>query len=231
MAYYDDDDNDALMIPVDADEDLIQQEQARYRDLQLYKASKRAKIEKKLTPDAKLARARKKGSNRDLSGRTDGYKRRGAIGFKKKYSSLQKLPDAESEIKALADEMVTWVNKNEEVYKLEEFPLYKMYSPYKFFNLANANPYFEEALNYANNLIGTRLQNMLVHQGVSQNYIMKMLPLYNSQYRAWELERNAMREAQKAQNIVTVIPEWAVSPEVLEKAKRRGDESGDKSNP
>lgn len=230
MSY--DDENDALMLPVDADEDLIHQEEMRYQNLRLYKASKRAKSETSKKPDAKLTRARKKASTRKKHQQEhpNGWKRRDAEGYEVKYTGLQRLPDSEKDINKLADEMVVWVNEHPEVYKLEEFPLSKMYSPWKFFRLASKYPYFDEALSYANNLIGTRLQNMLVHQGVSQHYVMKMLPLYNTQYRAWKLEERATREAQKAQNIVTVIPEWAVSPEVLEKARRRDDEPGDQSN-
>lgn len=147
--------------------------------------------------------------------------------FKIRYSGLQVLPTGSKEIEELADELMAYAAQ-EDVFKLEDFPLMKQYSPHKFFKLAEVNEKFARALDYARHAVGSRLQHKLVYEGMNPTFAMKMLPLYHRDYREWELERRTQKEQPKTQTVVAVIPEWTPSPEVLKKAGDTNDQ-GDTS--
>lgn len=210
MNDYDDIDYDILP---EYDEDIGSRLERAYRERTLRKVTNSGKR-------SKLPRVRSEKYDPNASGMPARSHKDDKLGFRVKYTGLKDLPVDEKAINELANEMMAWAAK-EDAFKLEDFPLMKQYSPYKFFKLAEKHAYFAQALDYANHLIGSRLQHKLVYEGINPQYAMKMLPLYHYHYKQWELEKRAQKDHAKNQTIVAVLPEWATSPEVLEKAKKK----------
>lgn len=108
----------------------------------------------------------------------------------------------------LADDMIEW-SKLETSLVIEDYPLSKNISPYKFFKLALNNEYFDEALQFARAMIASRSYKKAVNREVDGSMVMKMMPLYNPEYREFLREKSAIEGSK--QNPIQVIIEQSPS--------------------
>ena len=83
---------------------------------------------------------------------------------------------------SLANQLVDWTFANPSL-DLDLFPLSLKMSPYKFFKLADTNPYFAEALDIARHMVGTRIKKGWAYRDIDAKYSQEMLPEYNQAYR------------------------------------------------
>ena len=81
-----------------------------------------------------------------LTARAEYHAKKPQIPIKTKTDAYNKIPKLEEEIIKLSDEMVEWTYINKTLINLDKFPLSKRLSPYRFYKLAENNPYFEEAI-------------------------------------------------------------------------------------
>jgi hypothetical protein len=101
---------------------------------------------------------------------------------------LQKIPHDEKTQNALADEMVAW-SQEETAEAIEQFPLSKKYPVSKFYAIQKDNEYFKDALETARYNIGMRRERNARKRKEDGNIIMKLHPLYNTEYRDLLMEK------------------------------------------
>jgi hypothetical protein len=100
---------------------------------------------------------------------------------------LQPVPKTEDEQNALARELVRWVYYTDSK-QIEDFPLSKCMNPYKFKHIGDKNEYFQECYELACYMIGSRLQTGVYEHVIDRELALKMLPLYNREYKEWFIE-------------------------------------------
>lgn len=116
---------------------------------------------------------------------------------------INKLPQDFDKQNLLGDELVAW-SQSPGAEMIEDFPLSKGYSPYKFYRLAEQNEYFADCLDSALSRLGSRMHRAARKREEDGAVIMKTFPLYNREYRSLSLEKaNAM--ASKGDTIIQVI--------------------------
>lgn len=93
----------------------------------------------------------------------------------------------------LGDELMVW-SEDEDVYSIEDFPLSKSMSPNKFYKIADTNDYFAGCLDVALQTIGSRLQRGWRDKTLDREYVMRILPLYNIQFKDLVLFRHKLAE-------------------------------------
>lgn len=122
----------------------------------------------------------------------------------------------------LADEMVEWINNNEDVLDLDRFPLSKHFSPYRFYKIARHNKYFEEALEVARYIISSRIKEGWSSRKMDPKYCQAMLPEFNIAYREWRIAKIAMvieaqRKSKAPSNITVIVDRIPTTPQVPER--------------
>ncbi len=129
---------------------------------------------------------------------------------------LQKPPTDIEEQNALADELLKWVSNV--VYELEDFPISKSMAPTRFYAIASNNEYFAEALDLARYVISSRLQKGLREKTIDKDYVMRMLPIYNQDFRSYMLAKIKQSEDAKSRNVTVIMPPFASAEETTERA-------------
>lgn len=111
---------------------------------------------------------------------------------------LTRPPKTEEAQNILGDEMRQWV-VGEETFCLEAFPISKSMSPSRFFKIAESNEYFAECLDFARNVIGIRLQDGWRLRTLDKDYVLRILLLYNTEYKKLTLDKMRVVEDSKNQ--------------------------------
>lgn len=93
------------------------------------------------------------------------------------------VPESSMDLQKLANEMLLWVYENEEALAIEDFPLSKRIAPSIYYKQANRDEYFKQALEITRYVIGSRLQKLAREDKIDPRYALKMLPLYNPEYK------------------------------------------------
>lgn len=136
---------------------------------------------------------------------------------------LKRAPKEPDEQNLLADEMIDWVDRWDHVFDINSFPIFKGYSPYRLFKIAEANEYFAECLELAKHIICQRRDKAARERTQDATYILKTLPLYSREYREWEIERNKRDIEARENKTITVVmerfPEVASVKEIEETRK------------
>lgn len=123
----------------------------------------------------------------------------------------------------LANEFAAWIVNND-VVCLDEFPLAKLYSPYEFFQMRDNNPYCARVFDFARRRMGQRLKKAWKYkqEGIDTNFVIKMLPIYDDEYRQYCLERTKVQSEGKAMGAFKIVslPPVADCPEVKSRIKK-----------
>lgn len=102
--------------------------------------------------------------------------------FERKHFGLKTLPTDPIDIEKLGNDLVLWALETTSECT-EQFPLSRLYSPYRFFQLQNVNDYFSNCLDFANEIIGYRRERAARYGDQDANVIMKTYALYNRRYK------------------------------------------------
>lgn len=102
---------------------------------------------------------------------------------------LNRMPRIIEEQNIMADELIQWALLPDSIL-MEEFPLSKNISPYRFFKLADSktNEYFTDAYEFANSWCGVKMQKGQ-HQ-LDLNLLNKIFPLYHKRYNEYLLSKD-----------------------------------------
>jgi len=95
---------------------------------------------------------------------------------------LVKPPQEIEKQNELVNEMLIWAQKNDSLC-LEDFPISKNMAPTRFYACAQDNDYFADALDLARYTISSRLQLGLRDRTLDKNYVLRLLPIYNQEYK------------------------------------------------
>jgi len=132
--------------------------------------------------------------------------------MKKRHPKRVPVPDDYDIQCKYGDEMIVW-SEDEDVYRLEDFPLSKSMSPNKFYKIADTNDYFAECLDIATQTIGSRLQRSWQDGTIDRDFAMRILPLYNSHFKSLVVKKLEITEqARQGGNVIHVhIPEIPIT--------------------
>ena len=99
----------------------------------------------------------------------------------------------------------------------EEFPISKYMAPSRFYAMSETNEYFSDALDLTRYAISARLQKGLRDKTLDKDYVLRLLPIYNIDYKNLILAK--VKQSQEARNekTIVVIPEFPSSPLVPER--------------
>lgn len=122
---------------------------------------------------------------------------------KEKPLALMAIPSDPVSQNNLGSELLEW-SSLPEAEAIEQFPLSKKFSPYRFYDIALINPYFADCLDAARAAIGFRREKNARTRVEDGNIIMKMQPLYNKEYRDLSLQ-NSNAESTKVGTIIQVV--------------------------
>jgi len=113
---------------------------------------------------------------------------------------LNRMPRDKEEQNQMADELISWALIPSSVL-LEEFPLSKNISPYRFFKFAKeeSNEYFTDAFDFARSCCAVRMQKG--EHELDIGLLHKIFPLYHRQYDEYLIEKE--NRAIEAKKIVT----------------------------
>lgn len=111
---------------------------------------------------------------------------------------LSKPPKDEASQNKLGDALREWV-KSEDVFAIEDFPISLSMSPNRFYKLAETNEYFADCLDIARKTIGSRLQRGWRERTLDKDYVLRILLLYNDEYKKITLDKMRVIEDSKAQ--------------------------------
>jgi len=103
----------------------------------------------------------------------------------------------------LASELLLWV-KTDQAEALEQFPLDRNMNPYKFYKIADINPYFADCLDAAGSYLGFKMVQHARKRTQDAGVIMKMLPLYNKLYGDLVMQKSHA-ESTKVGTVIQVI--------------------------
>ena len=95
---------------------------------------------------------------------------------------LVKPPQEIEKQNKLVNEMLIWAQKNDSLC-LEDFPISKNMATTRFYACAQDNDYFADALDLARYTISSRLQLGLRNRTLDKNYVLRLLPIYNQEYK------------------------------------------------
>ena len=84
------------------------------------------------------------------------------------------------------------------VYELEDFPISQSMAPTRFYAIARDNEYFSEALDLARYVISSRLQKGLRDKTLEKDYVLRLLPIYNQDFRNYMLAKIKQTEDLRA---------------------------------
>jgi hypothetical protein len=151
------------------------------------------------------------------------------IPIKTKTGAYNLVPKEQDKINQLADEMVEWFFLNKTAINLDKFPLSRRFSPFRFYKLAENNPYFEEALEVCRYLISDHIQDGWSSKELDSSFCKEMLPKYDKEYREWirskiiaAMEaRNAQKDPSNLTVILEAIPTTSEVPERVDDSQNR----------
>ena len=114
---------------------------------------------------------------------------------------IHEVPKDEADQNDLANEVIKWSLLEESLF-LEEFPLSKKISPYRFFQFAKnqKNPYFTNAVEFARAVLSVKMQKGVINKKLDREFILRLLPIYNLEYKEFLMEQ---RTISQSQNIIT----------------------------
>ena len=116
---------------------------------------------------------------------------------------LQEIPSDPVIQNNLGSDMLAWANTTA-AEAIEQFPLNLKMNPYKFYAIANINPYFSDCLDASMEAIGFRREQAARTRKEDSTTIMKMQPLYNKQYRELAIQKSSA-EATKVGTLIQVV--------------------------
>lgn len=127
--------------------------------------------------------------------------------------ALVPTPTDEIEQNNLASELLEWV-KTDEAEALEQFPLARNMNPYKFYRIAEINPYFSDCLEASASYLGFKMTKHARMRTQDSGVIMKLLPLYNKLYGALVMQKS-QAEATKVGTVIQVIESKVESSDMV----------------
>ncbi len=101
----------------------------------------------------------------------------------------------------LADEMLRFVN-DKNVLTLDSFPVSKSMAPTHLYKLADTNEYFALCLELARAMLSDRLIYGWHHGHFQKDFVLRMLPLYNKEYKEMTLQKFKISEEARYQPAV-----------------------------
>jgi hypothetical protein len=116
---------------------------------------------------------------------------------------LNRMPKSADEQNKMADELVEWAFQPESIL-MEEFPISKMISPYRFFHLADekSNQYFTDAYEFANSMCAIKMQKG--KHTLDINLMNKIFPLYHKRYAEYLVARE-LRAVESGKSSSTIV--------------------------
>jgi hypothetical protein len=142
---------------------------------------------------------------------------------KPKFFGLQRAPTEEWEQNNLAKDLLDWA-QTEEARDIQDFATSRNMSPYRFDRIKLKNDYFAECMEVARSLIGSRMREAARTRKEDGNVIMKLLPLYDQEYRDLLNERaRQLQEAQRKSDFIIYGMTVESSPMVPELPKSKID--------
>lgn len=142
-----------------------------------------------------------------------------------------KPPKDEARQNDLIRECVNWALENEEAMEIDDFPISKLMSPYRFKKLAETNEYFAQGLDLAKSIIASRLKKDVRSKKIDKEYLFKLLPLYSKDYSDHIYDRrdkkkeeeNASRTIQYV--AVPLIPDSPLVPPLKKEGNVQSDQT------
>jgi hypothetical protein len=122
----------------------------------------------------------------------------------------------------LGNEMCDWIIENYNCVTLEDFPIGKRYAPSRFYKMAEQNEYFDNCLNFARRLVGSRLVNGWKNDLFEKDFCLRLLPLYNEEYRDY-INEKTLHDA-KGKGLATFIINSARAEDCPEVPERKKDD-------
>lgn len=118
-----------------------------------------------------------------------------------------KPPSEKKEQDELANEMLRFIS-DENVLTLDSFPISKSMAPKYFYKLANKNDYFDLCLDLARSILSDRLIYGWHHGRFQKDFVLRMLPLYNEEYKEMTMQKFKITEQARHQPAVinVVVP-------------------------
>ncbi len=113
----------------------------------------------------------------------------------------------------LASDLLEWV-KSDNAEALEQFPLDRNMNPYKFYRIAEINPYFADCLEASASYLGFKMTKHARMRTQDSGVIMKLLPLYNKLYRELTMQKS-QAEATKVGTVIQVIESKVESSDMV----------------
>ena len=144
------------------------------------------------------------------------------LNIQKKYFGLNNPPTEEWEQNQLGVELLEWA-QTDEARNIHDFATARHINPYKLNKLCARNEYFEDCMAIARSLIGSRMTELARTREEDGSVNMKLLPLYNHEYR--DMIEQAKKLAEGAPATSFVIHGMAVESSSLvpELPKKQSD--------
>ncbi len=138
------------------------------------------------------------------------------IGLPRKYDHLFRPPEDTKTQNELGDELLQWAMLPESRH-VGLFAIFKGINPYKFRKLAESNEHFASCLDMAEYIIGSRLIDGAQSRKEDGNVNMKLLPMYNRDYKQLiddQKKSEAARIATQVNVITEAIPDSNLVPKL-----------------
>jgi hypothetical protein len=127
--------------------------------------------------------------------------------------ALVATPTDEATQNNLASELLEWV-KSDNAEALEQFPLERNMNPYKFYRIAEINPYFADCLEASASYLGFKMTKHARMRTQDGGVIMKLLPLYNKLYGDLVMQKSNA-ESTKVGTVIQVIESKVESSDMV----------------
>jgi len=131
-----------------------------------------------------------------------------------KYRKMKHLPKSEEEQNKLADDFFDWCFQ-EGNNEAEDFPLSRNHNPYRFFKLADHNPYFAQVLIAGKYVLGSKIKRDVRAGDLELGYLKEMLGFYNPEYRQLIYDRIQRNQDQLTKTEYTIVNKVTVEADPI----------------
>lgn len=142
--------------------------------------------------------------------------------YVRKYNARDLIHASKEEKINLGMELLDWV-QDPEALCIDDFPLSRLITPRGFRRAAKECEYLDKCIQIARGIIGNRLTKGVLRNEYDRNFVSKLLPLYNEEYK--ELQNERIKEVNNSfgsnqQPVQVVMPSYH-SDQVPEKQDYR----------
>lgn len=141
------------------------------------------------------------------------------ISIERKYDQLYRPPEALEEQNKLGTALLEW-SKGDDARDIGIFAIKMGINPYRMKKLAETNEYFADCLQMAKYLIGSRMVDAARTREEDGNVNMKLLPLYNQDYKEM-IEQQKQAEGAKVATLFNVVMEKIPSSNLVPELPKR----------